>query len=114
MRRKEMMDIYQYDTPDGFCIRVEGALVDNDIDELEDAWMCAQSVLNGRRIVVDIAAIDAGGMDLLIMLRDSGTQLIASQKPADPALAATLGVAPPPSSNGRLPFLRRLWLSIQP
>lgn len=111
-----MMDIYQYDTPEGFCIRVEGALVDDDIDELEDAWMCAQSVLNGRRIVIDIAgvtAVDAGGMDLLLMLRESGTLLACSHRPADPELAAALGVPSARPSQGRLPLLRRLWLAIQ-
>lgn len=110
------MDVFQYDTPSGFCIRVEGALVDRDIDELEDAWMCANSVLNGRPIMVDLACVtsaDQGGLALLKMLQASGTLLAASHPPVAPEIAALLGVSPAPGTTPPLPLFRRLWLAIQ-
>ena len=100
------MQIYQHDSAKMFRFDLRGDLVGHRAQELEHAWTTAQSILNGKELVVDVSGIedaDEFGVDLLCRMRDSGARLIAALPPEPKAFLRTLGLpaaAPGGQSRG--------------
>jgi anti-anti-sigma regulatory factor len=99
---QDMMDIYQYDTPQGFYIRLVGGLDGGWVVELEHTCRCAASMLKGGRITLDIAGLTGAsgtGLDALLRLRDAGARLVSSEPPVAPDLAAALRIPVMPGAQ---------------
>jgi hypothetical protein len=98
------MELYQHDSAAMFRFVVRGDLTGGRALELEKAWATANSILNGRDLVVDISGItktDEFGVDLLSRMRDSGAHLTAPLPPGSGEVLRSLGV-PVPAPRGEL------------
>ncbi|HLQ02935.1 MAG TPA: hypothetical protein VK143_11625, partial [Burkholderiales bacterium] len=66
---------------DRICLKLEGDLAGTWVTELEESWRAAHSIGDGRRLYLDLTAVehvDRAGQYLLALLRCSGAHLIAS------------------------------------
>ena len=78
-----MLRIKVQDTPNEVTLKLEGSLVGAWIAEFENTWRAENSKLAGRRVRVDLTAVDRvdpAGKYLLTILHDHGTVLVASGK----------------------------------
>ena len=106
------MDIYQHDSATTFRFVLRGDLAGPHVLELEHAWTTARSVLENKKLVVDVSGIsdaDGPGAELLHRMRDSGARLTAALPPQSEELLRSLGV-PVAASCGRYLGKRVLWL----
>ncbi|HZT29827.1 MAG TPA: hypothetical protein VFA33_08090 [Bryobacteraceae bacterium] len=72
------MEFYLHDSASLFQFQLKGRLEGRWVEELEHAWRTAQSVMEGKELVVDITemtAADGAGMALLERMRASGARL---------------------------------------
>jgi len=86
------------------------------VQNLEQAWITATSILNGKEVLVDVSALTAAdheGIELLYRMTGSGARLRAALPPHSEEFLRSLGVllAAPPRCGGRprILSLRRLF-----
>ena len=78
-----MLRITVQDTPNEVSLKLEGSLVGAWVAELEATWRASNSKLAGRLIRVDLTGVDRvdpAGKYLLALLRERGTEPVASGK----------------------------------
>jgi ABC-type transporter Mla MlaB component len=78
-----MLRITVQDTPNEVTLKFEGSLAGAWVAELEEAWRASKSALAGRVLRVDLTGVDRvdpAGKYLLVLLRERGTELVASGK----------------------------------
>jgi ABC-type transporter Mla MlaB component len=76
-----MLKITVQHSPSEVRLKLEGNLAGAWVAELEDCWRSAHSILDGRSLCLDLSAVervDQAGRYLLVLLRQSGAQLITS------------------------------------
>ena len=110
------MQMYLNDSVKIFEFVLRGELTGDAVRSLEQAWITATSILNGKEVLVDVAALtaaDAGGIELLCRMTGSGARLRAALPPHSEEFLRSLGVlvAAPPrgGSRQRILGLRRLF-----
>jgi ABC-type transporter Mla MlaB component len=92
------MEMYQHDSAASFRFTLSGELAGEVVRELEYAWTTAQSILNGKELVVDVSGIsyaDPLGLGLLSRMRESGARLAAASPAESEELVRFWGLAPP-------------------
>ena len=78
-----MLRITVHDAPNEVTLELEGSLAGAWVAELEEAWRTSNSKFAGRVIRVDLTGVDRvdpAGKYLLALLRERGTELVASGK----------------------------------
>ena len=108
------MDMYLHDSATAFRFVLRGELCGPAVQELQQAWTTAQSILDGKESVVDVSgltAADQAGLDLLLRFKQSGAGLKAPKSPKSAQLLRCLGLsldapAAERSSSGLLKFWR--------
>ena len=102
------MDIYQHDSADTFRFVLKGELAKVEVQQLQCAWETAESILNGKDLIIEISGVtkvDSAGVELLTRMRESGAQIIAAHALGCDDLLRFLDKPPAmPRANGR-----RLW-----
>jgi len=89
------MDLYLHDSATTFRFVLRGELIGRGVQDLEEAWITAQSVLNGKELVVDVSGIrgaDQSGVDLLFRMRESGARLTVTLPLASEEFLRSLGL----------------------
>jgi len=77
--RSAGMQLYQHDSAFTFRFVLRGALEQPWTAELEQAWITAASILQGKELVVDVTGLtgmDQDGLKLLSTMRNRGARLI--------------------------------------
>ena len=100
------MQMYLNDSVKSFEFVLRGELTGDAVQSLEQAWITAQSILNGKEALVDVSALtaaDAGGIELLCHMTGSGARLTAARPPQSEEFLRSLGVRviAPPRRSGR-------------
>jgi ABC-type transporter Mla MlaB component len=75
MRRLTSIDMYLHDSATMFRLVLSGELSGRRVPDLEQAWHTAQSILNGKELVVDVSRLngaDEFGVELLARMSESG------------------------------------------
>jgi len=106
------MEMFQHDSARTFRFVLRGKLAGSRVLELKQAWTTAQSILNGKELIVDVSGItaaDQSGLDLLSRMRESGARLSAALPPKSEGFLRSLGL-PVAAPNGRRNRPRALWL----
>jgi ABC-type transporter Mla MlaB component len=104
------MEMFQHDSAKRFQFVLRGELAGNRVQDLEQAWTTAKSILNGKELVVDVSGItdaDESGMDLLSRMRESGARLTVALPPKSEEFLRSLGL-PAAAPNGRSVGVRAL------
>jgi hypothetical protein len=73
------MQLYQHDSASTLRFVLRGALEQPWTAELEQAWITATSILQGKELVVDITGLtgmDQDGLNLLSTMRNRGARLL--------------------------------------
>jgi anti-anti-sigma regulatory factor len=97
------MIIYQHDSAMMYRFVLRGELAGQRVQELEQAWNTAKSILNGKELVIDVSGItdaDQSGVGLLVRMRESGARLTATLPPESEELLRSLGL-PVPAPRAR-------------
>jgi hypothetical protein len=99
------MEVYLNDSVESFEFVLQGELAGDAVRRLEQAWITAASILDGKEVVVEVSgmtAADAEGIELLNRMRASGAHVTALSPPVSRGLLRTLGVpaASPPQRDG--------------
>jgi len=113
MCRLTSIDMYLQDSPTMLRFVLSGKLTGLRAQDLEHAWITAQSILNGKELVVDVSGLtgaDEFGVNLLARMRGSGACLTAAPPPKSEELLRSLGlsVAAPRGQCTRAKVLRFL------
>ena len=93
--------MYLNDSAQNFEFVLHGELAGGAVQHLEQAWITATSILNGKEVFVDVSALtaaDVRGFDLLSRMTESGARLRAARPPQSEDFLRSLGVrvvAPP-------------------
>jgi len=110
------MTTYLNDSVQTFEFVLHGELTGDAVRSLEQAWITATSILNGKEVFVDVSALkaaDTQGFDLLSRMTESGARLRATRPPRSEDFLRSLGVlvVAPPRRSGWPRFLgmRRLF-----
>jgi ABC-type transporter Mla MlaB component len=109
------MQMYLHDSVKTFELVLQGELTGGSVQSLEQAWITATSILNGKEVLVEVSALtaaDAEGIELLYRLTGSGARLRAALPPHSEEFLRSLGVpvaAPPRRSSPWIFSLRRLF-----
>ena len=107
-----MLDIYLHDGARSFTVVVTGTLTGSWARELEHSWRTAMSILDGKKLVLNIAGltvVDEEGVRLLRLISRSGAGFITGSDSTDAIACEISGRKPvllptPPKS------LVRRWL----
>jgi len=78
-----------------FRFVLEGELTRNRVPEFKHAWTTARSILGTRALVVEISGItnaDAGGVELLSRMRETGARLNAALPPESAEFIRSIGI----------------------
>ncbi len=51
------MDIYQHDSADTFRFVLKGELAKVEVQQLQCAWETAESILNGKDLIIEISGV---------------------------------------------------------
>jgi ABC-type transporter Mla MlaB component len=109
------MNMYQHDSARMFQFVLRGKLIGDGVQDLEDAWNTARSILAGKELVIDLSGIadaDPAGADLLSRMRESGDHLTAALPAESEEFLQSMGVpmatARKPRDAGWVPRLLRL------
>jgi ABC-type transporter Mla MlaB component len=97
------MDMYQHDGAAMFRFVLRGELTGDRVGELKSAWITAQSILEGKELVVDLSGVanaDLSAVDLLSRMREAGARLTAALPAESEELLRSLGV-PVAAPRGR-------------
>ena len=73
--------MYLHDSSTMFRFVLSGELTGRPVQNLEQAWTTAQSILNGKELVVDVSGLTRAnefGVDLLARMRGAGARLTAA------------------------------------
>ena len=110
------MEMYLNDSAKSFEFVLHGELTGNAVQSLKQAWITAASILNGKKVFVDVSALtaaDADGMELLGRMTGSGARLRAARPAQSKEFLRSLGVpaVTPPRRSGwpRILGVRRLF-----
>ncbi len=111
------MEMYLNDSAQAFEFVLRGKLTGGHVKSLEQAWITATSILNGKDLLVEVStltAADAEGIELLYRMAGAGACLKADLPPDSGEFLRSLGVpvAAPRPRNGRRWGLRRLIRSV--
>jgi hypothetical protein len=109
------MEMYLNDSARAFEFVLQGELTGDHVKNLEQAWITATSILNGKDVLVDVsslAAADAEGVELLERMVASGARLKAGLRRQSEEFLRTLGV--PVAALPRRPGRSRVWASAGP
>jgi hypothetical protein len=82
---------YMHDGPAAFSFELAGGLSRDGARELEQAWLTASSVREGRDLIVDLSfvtSIDEAGRELLSRWHAEGARLVAISAEAKSRLQA--------------------------
>jgi len=97
------MEMLLHDSATTFRFVLRGELAGGRVQDLEQAWTTAKSILAGKEVVVDVSGItdaDESGVDLLSRMRESGARLTAALPPKSEELLRSLGL-PVAAPSGR-------------
>lgn len=99
------MQMYLNDSAKSFEFVLHGELTGDAVESLEQAWITATSILNGKEVFVDVSpltAADAEGIELLCRMTGSGARLRAARPPQSEEFLRSLGVlvVAPPRRSG--------------
>ena len=89
------MTTYLNDSVLTFEFVLHGELTGDAVRSLEQAWITATSILDGKEVFVDVSALtaaDARGFDLLSRMKESGARLRAARPPQSEELLRSLGL----------------------
>ena len=108
--------MYLHDSATMFRLVLSGELSGRRVPDLEQAWTTAQSILNGKELVVDVSGLNSAdefGVKLLFRMRESGARLTAASPPQSEEFIRSLGlsVAAPRGQCTRTRVLRFLRLA---
>jgi len=98
--------MYLNDSAKSFEFVLRGELTGGAVQSLEQAWITATSILNGKEVFVDVSALtaaDAEGIELLCRKMRAGARLRAARPPQSEEFLRSLGVltVSPPRRSGR-------------
>jgi anti-anti-sigma regulatory factor len=74
------LEMYQHDSHCAFRFVLRGALAGASVEQLEQAWKTARSILKGKALIVDttkLTVVDERGRQLLFRMTESGARLAA-------------------------------------
>src|SRR5579864_3930592 len=99
------MTTYLNDSVLTFEFVLHGELTGDAVRSLEQAWITATSLLNGKEVFVDVSALtasDTQGFELLSRMTESGARLRAARPPQSEDFLRSLGVlvVEPPRRSG--------------
>jgi ABC-type transporter Mla MlaB component len=110
------MEMYLNDSVKTFEFVLQGKLTRDAAQSLQHAWTTAASILNGRKVLVDVSALTAAdpeGIELLYRMTGSGARLTAKRTPQSEEFVRSLGVpVTAPSRRGSCAWMlgvRRLF-----
>jgi ABC-type transporter Mla MlaB component len=89
------MEIFQHDSAVTFRFVLQGDLTGHGVRELEHAWTTARSILGTKALEVEISGIttaDAGGVELLSRMRETGARLNAALPPESAEFIRSMGI----------------------
>lgn len=120
MRRRNFL-YYMHDGATAFRLELSGDLSVDDVQDLEQAWRTASSMIVGRCLVVDLScleSIDNAGLELLDKWHAQGAQFVAISSEAQTRIESMTGrpitlLKTTPKAFTWLPFrISALWLAI--
>ncbi len=107
------MEMYLHDSATIFRFVLVGELRGVGVQDLEQAWITVQSILNGKEVVIDVTGLtdaDEFGVGLLLRLKESGARLTRKVPTKSAQVLRSLGLSVPPgperSRRGVLQFWR--------
>ena len=89
------MKMLQHDSATMFRFVLQGELTGHGVRELEHAWTTARSILGAKALEVEISGItvaDAGGVELLSRMRETGARLNAALPPESVEFIRSMGI----------------------
>jgi ABC-type transporter Mla MlaB component len=89
------MEMFQHDSAMMFRFVLRGELTSSGVQELEDAWNTARSILGTKALEVEISGVttaDAGGVQLLSRMRETGARLNAALPPESAEFIRSMGI----------------------
>lgn len=89
------MQMYLNDRVKIFEFVLRGELTGDAVRSLEQAWITATSILNGKEVSIDVAALtaaDPGGVALLRRMTGSGARFRVALPAHSPEFLRSLGV----------------------
>ena len=89
------MEMFQHDSAMTFRFVLQGELTGHGVQELEYAWTTARSILGQKALEVEVSGIttaDAGGVELLSRMRETGARLNAALPPESAELILSMGI----------------------
>ena len=103
------MEMYLHDSTETFKFALHGELTADAVQSLEQAWITAMSILDGKEVLVDVSAVTAAnaeGIQLLRRMTASGARMRAALPAHSEELLRSLGV------SVTAPSRRSGWLSM--
>jgi hypothetical protein len=85
--------MHLHDSPTSFRIQLHDELSGRDVLELEHAWRTAQSILDGKELVIDLSKLASAGDDgvrLLLRMKADGARFLAPNSELSAALSLPL------------------------
>src|SRR5712692_7835634 len=104
------LDYYIHDEADALRLQIEGDLAGPDVVSLEQAWKTAKSVLDGRKLVIDLVSAceaDEYGRDLLVGWYRVGARMVARSSESRAFVEGIVG-APVPMRAAKPGWRQRL------
>jgi hypothetical protein len=89
-----LMQMYLHDSVKTFEFVLQGELTDDAVQSLDQAWITATSILDGKEVFVDVSALTAAnaeGIELLHRITASGARLRAALPPHSEEFLRSLG-----------------------
>jgi ABC-type transporter Mla MlaB component len=90
------MEMYLHDSTETFKFALHGELTADAVQSLEQAWITAMSILDGKEVLVDVSAVtaaDAEGIQLLRRMTASGARMRAALPAHSEEILRSLGVS---------------------
>jgi len=106
------MQMYLHDRVKAFEFILQGELTGEAVQGLEQAWITATSILDGKEVLVDVSALTAAnseGVALLHRITASGARLRAALPPRSEEVLRFLGASV--GTRSRRPGRR--WVSLR-
>lgn len=106
-----MLTVYLHDSAQAVCFRLVGELEGDGLQEFAYSWQTVSSVLDGRKIIVDLARvskIDEGGRELLRRLHSLGAGFITASEVSDALVRDISQRSPKPIPGEKCPWFMRI------